>query len=1481
MSSILSDFRKRFRVPYIVGLAVALSVFVGFNIISQTDLIHSRVLRNDRCASFTTKQFLLDSSVGSDPPHVGAAFARKNQLTEAELFHPTSLANPWDLYAPEVGCPSLSRIGSVGDGGKWICDVDWLSKIKRPCTMFSYGVEADSSFEAAILVGTNCKVFAFDPSIGGVQSQRKYGKDLFYDHGDSLKPKIGTNVVQPLREKRIRFEKLALSSTSMGAGSKEKPSRHVLNEAISDTMSRHHVPYLDLLKVDAEGAEWSALYDLFDGCATKGQPSPVGQLSVELHYQSMVQLETLFDRLKMCGFVSVSRETNVQPCVNQGFCHAAEYTFIHPQRYYADNVGQVLPAATTRSRDEWLAPPSAVVYLLSQRKRLGLLSTALQLLYVNFWVVYPYYPIVVFHDDFTAEDEAQIRRSIFSVGSPGSPPMDLHFIRIKLDFPAGTSATDKERLQEQPPQYKICRGTLGYRHMCRFHAFVAEAALEEHGFNQDYIMRIDDDSQFSSPVGYDLFRVMHINSKRYGFVKLMRDDPMCVSGLWAEAEKLIENVQLTNPPLLSKQKASLLHNTSATDTFYALMPSPTIFYNNFEIIHRSVTREPLWVAWREHIERTQGIYYARWGDAPIKSIGVSLVVKKDELHAFTDIPYRHLPFIDQSSTGLPMPFEDPFLVKAQCTFFDKWTCTRNKSAIVEFDMFLPLPSWQAHSSENVETGSEDKSDGEDTLHRLQRTVAALTSDEIGTARSVIANAVLVPHSSTPQNMDDLNALLGAYQGQYTQNAIKGVLYTYVFADFEETLARTVSSFYKNLASYYSLPFVVFFTENGKFSLEKTNKILQDLSCKAKVTFIPVPLNSLSQAELYGEDGACVAGTPEGRSASLFLRQGVQPLLIELGYEYLWRFSMDSALKDAVTFDVFDGMRENGHEYGFHGIIRENPACMANAWKLAKSICAGTYVSGLPIPDATKKDNVHCSSSVFTWDETAIFFSNFEISHSKLWQNGVVRTFLDEALALDQKEGRIMWGDGLVHTIAVLMALEETSISTMKHIPYEAYGAFGYAKGNLKIEEEPSPLPALTSYFMPKRFGWLGSDVAASFALPHIPGSSSTSSKYIWLFGDTLIGTSTTGRRLEAAMISNSVGIATISDSQKSLGNTPGQSWHPFSDVKYYWGSDTSGTPQSVLHLESTKHYKQLTDSNKDKLIKKIYSEGHVWPTSGVAIDSSVVIVGKVSKNIESSSRNPLLQSIENSMAFEESGTVLIVVTNPNAAPDQWITSTSLLPSLRSDGGFYRWYTVAAVSTAEPESAQIYLQGVYSKHAGARSTFDVFSTTSKKLSYAVIARLPASSLLAHDMSKLEVLTAAKATGSSPQWMAFDVKSDTNPHAIAQAMDESSLTWDSGTGQWVLLSLVPLDHIRVCRSSGVELTSDGAWSCSTVRLPKDVHRDAITAYGAKVHPELLPPLPAGSNKQSRLIISLATNVVRGPKELLREEHFDSYIPKFYLL
>lgn len=46
----------------------------------------------------------------------------------------------------------------------------------------------------------------------------------------------------------------------------------------------------------------------------------------------------------------------------------------------------------------------------------------------------------------------------------------------------------------------------------------------------------------------------------------------------------------------------------------------------------------------EHLDKAGGFYYERWGDAPVHSIALSLLLPKDQIHYFDDLGYFHSPY---------------------------------------------------------------------------------------------------------------------------------------------------------------------------------------------------------------------------------------------------------------------------------------------------------------------------------------------------------------------------------------------------------------------------------------------------------------------------------------------------------------------------------------------------------------------------------------------------------------------------------------------------------------------------------------------------------------------------------------------------------------------------------------------------------------------------------------------------------------------
>lgn len=181
--------------------------------------------------------------------------------------------NVWDFARPSFFCPhDLERVGKLADGGKVVCG---MSRYERespgpssadnfntgwPLIVYSFGVSDDSSFEAALLQRTNAEIWGYDYSVDG------WAKEV-----TSLPTK---------QSSRAHFKKAAISHTT---DESQRPPRY----SVQDLMKINGHKYVDIVKMDIEGAEFDALTALVNSLRAQdvGEVTlPFGQLLIEIHF---------------------------------------------------------------------------------------------------------------------------------------------------------------------------------------------------------------------------------------------------------------------------------------------------------------------------------------------------------------------------------------------------------------------------------------------------------------------------------------------------------------------------------------------------------------------------------------------------------------------------------------------------------------------------------------------------------------------------------------------------------------------------------------------------------------------------------------------------------------------------------------------------------------------------------------------------------------------------------------------------------------------------------------------------------------------------------------------------------------------------------------------------------------------------------------------------------------------------------------------
>jgi alpha 1,2-mannosyltransferase len=252
----------------------------------------------------------------------------------------------------------------------------------------------------------------------------------------------------------------------------------------------------------------------------------------------------------------------------------------------------------------------AVIHVLVQSKRLHRLKVMLSSLDTHFNDKYKY-PLIIFYEEvdrnFSESVVRNLTRSlVFFQKIRFEIPPYVNLSQVKI--PSGGHRT---RVVSHP----------GYHHMCRFQAFT----LYDHPIMDPqvkYAWRLDDDSHILAPVKYDVFELMRDKQIQYGYNTICTDSSDLVVGLWEAVDLYISVTNLD--PRRFKQWGRARY-----------------YYNNFEISEVSIWRSENYRKLCNYLDQLGGIYYHRWGDGPIKSIGVSLFVPTEKLHRFGDVRYNH------------------------------------------------------------------------------------------------------------------------------------------------------------------------------------------------------------------------------------------------------------------------------------------------------------------------------------------------------------------------------------------------------------------------------------------------------------------------------------------------------------------------------------------------------------------------------------------------------------------------------------------------------------------------------------------------------------------------------------------------------------------------------------------------------------------------------------------------------------------------
>lgn len=272
-----------------------------------------------------------------------------------------------------------------------------------------------------------------------------------------------------------------------------------------------------------------------------------------------------------------------------------------------------------------------------------------------------------------------------------------------------------------------------YHKMCRFYS----GRFFDHPLvaKREWYWRVEPDVQFFCDLTYDPFIEMAKNNKKYGFTVTIQELYYTVPSLFKETKSFIKesginvgsawdiiatkffskkgknaheyvHVQekdnlrkeieknLNLKKILAIKKKSNRHLEKIQEfkfvrnIFEQAYEKPPLFedkfedeeYNlchfwtNFEIARVDLFKSETYQSYFNYLENSGGFYRERWGDAPVHSLAVAMMLQKEEIHYFRDIGYKHttLGHCPSNAPGKQLPYEPSadFNDKVEKTWYD-------------------------------------------------------------------------------------------------------------------------------------------------------------------------------------------------------------------------------------------------------------------------------------------------------------------------------------------------------------------------------------------------------------------------------------------------------------------------------------------------------------------------------------------------------------------------------------------------------------------------------------------------------------------------------------------------------------------------------------------------------------------------------------------------------------------------------------------
>ncbi|OMJ24065.1 O-glycoside alpha-1,2-mannosyltransferase omh1 [Smittium culicis] len=221
----------------------------------------------------------------------------------------------------------------------------------------------------------------------------------------------------------------------------------------------------------------------------------------------------------------------------------------------------------------------------------------------------------------------------------------------------------KENIDENKNMY-VHGNSTSFRIMSRFFSkFIHKHPLLR---NLEYYWRIQAGVDYLCEIDYDPFEMLKSKNIKYSWIITPQEYKLTIPTLWETAREYIFNnydklpessfatylLKASTNTSIKKQE-SIKFNSSKDGNIKDIVNESSKysdvdidynlchFWSNFEIVSLDFLKSKPYQDFVDHLDKAGGIFYERWGDAPIRSIIASTLLSKSSFHWFEDFGYMH------------------------------------------------------------------------------------------------------------------------------------------------------------------------------------------------------------------------------------------------------------------------------------------------------------------------------------------------------------------------------------------------------------------------------------------------------------------------------------------------------------------------------------------------------------------------------------------------------------------------------------------------------------------------------------------------------------------------------------------------------------------------------------------------------------------------------------------------------------------------